>query len=157
MPKKGKVLGIDYGDARIGLAISDEDQIIAFPKETIQNTSFNEGLRLIKEICDKERIVKIVIGMPFSLDGSKKEQAVKTEEFGNLLKETLKIPLIYHDERLTSVESDDILSTLNMRGTERKLRKDTIAASLILKNYLDLVSKREKREGKGSTYHDNNS
>jgi len=150
MPIKGKILGIDYGNARIGIAISDFDQEIAFPKDTLQNTSLNKVILEIHEICTNEKVVEIVLGMPYSMNGKISEQTEKTLKFLALLKKNLSVPVEIHDERLTSIESDVILTTLNMRGEERKNSRDKIAASLILKNYLDYKrSNREKGGKKG--------
>lgn len=149
MLEKGKVLGIDYGDKRIGIAISDVDQTMAFGKTSIENSSLKEVIKSIIDLCNAEKVVKIVVGLPLSMEGKKTAQTEKVENFVNALKEPVKIPIEYHDERLTSLSSDVILNTLDIRGKSkhktRKTERDIIAASLILENYLHLKGKRGKR------------
>ncbi len=144
MPKKGKLLGIDYGDAKIGIAISDESQTVAFGRVLIKNKSHEAVIKQIKEICDKEKVVEIIIGLPLNMDGEKTKQTRKVEHFGETLRLQIGIPIKFHDERLTSAESDAILYTLGVKGSgksKKKIKKqeqDIIAASLILQNYLNL-------------------
>jgi putative Holliday junction resolvase len=143
MPNKGKVLGIDYGDVKIGIAISDESQTVAFGRVLIKNKSQKDTIAQIKKLCEDENIVEIVIGLPLNMDGEKTEQTRKVEQFGEELKSEIGLPINYHDERLTSAESDAILYTLGVTGSGKskknikKQEQDIIAASLILQNYLN--------------------
>jgi putative Holliday junction resolvase len=160
MSDRGKIMGIDYGDVRIGIAVSDVDQIVAFGRTSIQNTSQNDAIKKIKEICDEEKIVEIVVGLPLSMEGKHTEQTDKTKVFGEKLKEVTNLIVNYQDERLTTMESDAILYTLGVRGkgkskiATKKKEKDKIAASLILQNYLNLVT-RENREAGETLSHNN--
>lgn len=118
-----KYLGLDHGDKRIGIAVSDEDGVFAFPRVILQNTEkvFNE----IKKICADEKIEKIVLGTPISLKGGKSDQARKTEAFGEKLKMFLNIPLEYENEIFTS----------------KMTQNDASAAAVILQSYLDRNNK----------------
>jgi putative holliday junction resolvase len=149
MPKSGKVLAVDYGNVRIGIALSDEEQVVSFPKESINNTSKVNVLKRIKEIIEVENVTEIVIGMPYSMEGSKSDQSNKTEGFYKFIKESVSIPVFTYDERLTSVESDVILNTLRLRGSKRKIERDIIAASLILQNYLQYKRNKGKKGAQG--------
>jgi len=149
MPKFGKVLGIDYGNVRIGIAISDEDKIVAFPKESIKNTSKKEVLRRLKVLIETEKVVEIIVGMPFSMEGAKSDQTMLTEKFIKFFKSQIDLPIGTWDERLTSVQSDVILNTLRLRGHKRKIERDIIAASLILQNYLDCKRNKGKKGKQG--------
>ncbi|MFC1655368.1 Holliday junction resolvase RuvX [Patescibacteria group bacterium] len=146
MPDKGKVLGIDYGDAKIGVAISDESQTVAFGRVLIKNKSRESVIKQIKEICDSEKVVEIVIGLPLNMDGEETAQTRKVEQFGDVLESQIGLPVNYNDERLTSAESDAILYTLGVKGSGKskknvkKQEQDIIAASLILQNYLNLLT-----------------
>jgi len=149
MPKSGKVLGIDYGNVRIGVALSDEAGIVAFPKESIKNTSKSDVLKRVKELVEAENVSEIVVGMPYSMEGSKSDQTKLTEKFIDFLKVNIDIPIEIYDERLTSIESDVILNTLRLRGDKRKTERDIIAASLILQNYLELKRNKGKKGKQG--------
>lgn len=142
MFNKGKVLGIDYGHVRVGVAVSDEERSIAFGRESIKNKSNRVLLGKLRDICKKENIKKIIIGLPLNMDGANTSQTNEVKKFGESLQNTLKIPVIYHDERLTSVESCGILTALGYKGKQKREEKDKIAASIILQNYLDLKGKK---------------
>ena len=118
-----KLLGLDYGDKRIGIAVSDETMTFAFPRVVLQNTKtvFEE----IKKICGDENIAKIVVGMPTSFSGGKSAQAEKTEKFGKALEAFLGIPVGYENEIFTTKIGRD----------------DASAAALILQSYLDKIRK----------------
>jgi putative Holliday junction resolvase len=141
MTQKGKILGIDYGDKRIGVAISDPDRMVAFGKTVIQNESLEKAVGAVKNLCEEEKITEIVLGLPLNMDGTETEQTDKVKKFKDSLEQAIKLPINLHDERMTSVESDGILNTLGVRGNARKEEQDKIAASLILQNYLDLIGK----------------
>jgi len=134
----GKVLGLDWGTKRIGVAVSDVDQQMAFGRTSIQNISNQHVLEELQNLINDDEIVEIVIGYPLNMDGEKTNSTVKVEEFKALLESNLKVPIKLHDERLTSVESGSIITSLNIKKENRKKETDIIAASLILKNYLDL-------------------
>ena len=115
---------------------------MAFGRTSIENKSNDFVVNEIKRICDEENITEIVLGNPLNMEGNKTKTTEKVEAFGALLSQKLQIEVRYHDERLTSVESDSIIASLNIKKDKRKRESDIIAASLILKNYLDL--QREK-------------
>jgi len=119
-----KLLGIDHGDKRIGIAVSDETMTFAFPRVVLHNTKtiFKE----IKKICGDENIAKIVVGMPISFSGGKSAQAEKVERFGEELEMFLSIPVEYENEIFTTKIGRD----------------DASAAALILQGYLDRLHKR---------------
>ena len=118
-----RFLGLDHGDKRIGVAVSDETMTFAFPRVVLQNTKtvFEE----IKKICGDENIAKIVVGMPISFSGDKSAQAEKVERFGEELEMFLSIPVEYENEIFTTKIG----------------RNDTSAAALILQGYLDKIRK----------------
>jgi len=149
MPETGKVLGIDYGDANIGIAVSDINQEISFPKFTIKNITLEDVILQIGNLCEELNIVEVVVGIPVSMSGESSKQTEKTQNFVNNLKKSLKIPVFLQDERLTTREGHVILASLNAKGTKEKRIKDVIAASLILKNYLELKRNKGKRGKQG--------
>lgn len=120
-----KFLGLDYGEKRIGLAVADEENKIAFPREVIV---LPRALYEIKEIVRQEKISKIIIGLPLSFSGTENEQVKKVRAFAEELERTVRVPVEFVNEVLTS------------KIAAAKSSKDTIdssAAALILQSYLD--------------------
>jgi len=144
MKDLGKIVGIDYGDARVGVALSDPEKSIAFGREMILNKSKNAVIYRIKQILTEDNVELIVLGLPLSMEGEDTEQTMKVRKFGELLSKAVKTPIVYHDERLTTYEGDGILTSIGMSGRNKKKEKDIIAASLILQNYLDLKSEKAR-------------
>ncbi len=132
-------LGIDYGDARVGLAITDELNITVQGLETIlRNGSDKVILKKLDEIFEKYEVDTIVVGMPFNMDGSISERAKITEEFVHKLKckyNKMKIETI--DERLTTVEAHRTMNFLDVKKNKKKNIVDTISAVYILETYLN--------------------
>ena len=136
-----RILGIDYGEARVGLAITDPLNITAQGLETIQrNGSDKVILRKLDEIFETYEVDTIVIGIPLNMNGTVSERAKVTENFIHKLKckyNTLKIETI--DERLTTVEAHKTMNFLNVNKTKKKNIVDTISAVYILETYLNKI------------------
>ena len=132
-------LGIDYGDARVGLAITDELNITVQGLETIlRNGSDKVILKKLDEIFEKYEVDTIVVGMPFNMDGSISERAKITEEFVHKLKcKYNKIKKETIDERLTTVEAHRTMNFLDVKKNKKKNIVDTISAVYILETYLN--------------------
>lgn len=129
-----RILSIDYGDVRIGLAISDESQTIAKPYKTLENKSKKFILSQIKEICRKENVKKIIIGLPFMLSGEEGIQVEKVRKFSEFLKKNISATILLEDERLTTVEAEKLLEEKENLGN---IDKDQMAAYYILQAYLE--------------------
>ena len=140
MTTQGKVLGIDYGDRRIGIAVSDCGRQIAFVREYLENTSKKNVLQAMKTFCEKEDITLIVVGLPLNMEGKDSEQTRKVRAFVSALKDTVSIPVVFQDERLTTRRSNVILTAIGKKEEGKKEIRDSIAASLILQNYLESVT-----------------
>ena len=135
-----RILGIDYGDARVGFAISDRLGITA---QAIGTQHMNDDEKLcsyIKEIVEREQIGRIVIGFPKNMNGSVGERGEKTKDFVDILTKNVKIDVVLWDERLTTVAAHKYLNEANVRGKKRKGVVDTISAVFILQGYLDYLS-----------------
>lgn len=132
-----KVLGIDLGDARTGVAISDELKMIAQSHGTIFSKDWQEILKKIKEIVETENVETIVIGFPKNMNGTVGERGEKTKEFVKLLEDNISVKTVLWDERLTTVSAHRVLSEANVRGKKRKKVVDTVSAVFILQCYLD--------------------
>ena len=130
-----RLLCIDYGSKNIGLAISDNLKIFSRPYNIISNIGYENFVISLKEIIKKEEIEKIILGLPFNLSGNMTQ---KTEEILGILeklKEDLDIPIIGYDESFSSVEAKEIASANGKKTSIKKI--DDIAASVILKNYME--------------------
>ena len=134
-----RVLGIDYGDARTGFAISDELGITAQGLETIQSQGNDKIiLKKIDELLEKYEIDIIVVGMPYSLNGTKSQRAEITEQFIHKLKcKYNKIKIDCIDERLTTIQAHKTMNFLNINKHKKKDIVDTISAVYILETYLE--------------------
>lgn len=134
---KGKYLAIDFGDRRVGLAISDFDKQIAFPRDFLEYSDSEELIDRIKAFCADEQIIKVVVGLPVEMDGTMGERATKTYEFGDRLKKAIyPISVDYFDERLTTKEATKKLHQQGFKEREQKGQKDMVSAQIILEAYL---------------------
>ena len=132
-----RILGIDYGGARIGIAVSDPLGIIASEVCVLQNTTNEEVLTNLKEIIDYYKISKIVLGLPLNMNDTEGFQSEIVREFGNLLTTTFNLEVIYVDERKSSVKAETILKELKVDVKTIRKQSDKKAASIILQDYLD--------------------
>lgn len=137
-----RVLGIDYGDSHIGLAVSDKLLLTAQALGSYRSKSKEEDKKYFKELVLKYEIGEIVLGFPLRMDGSPGTRVEKTKEFAGWLKKILKIPIIFWDERLTTKQALRILGQQKIKAKRKKILEDQIAASIILSSYLE--SKRGK-------------
>jgi len=132
-----RILGIDYGDRRIGLAISDESATIATPLKVYLSQSMRKDLDFVASLCKEKNVDKIILGLPLNMDGTKGERANKTESFGKVLEKITVLEVIYKDERLSSVFAERALSESGNKHKKNKELVDTTAAMVILQGYLD--------------------
>ena len=134
-----RVLGIDYGKVRTGIAITDALGITAQGLETIKSDGNDKMLlKRLAEIIEEYQIEKIVIGNPINMDGTESERSIETKEFIHKLKSRFnKIEIISVDERLTTVEAHTTMNMLNINKYMKKEIVDTIAAVYILENYIN--------------------
>ncbi|MDP8203037.1 MAG: Holliday junction resolvase RuvX [Candidatus Tenebribacter mawsonii] len=130
-----RLMGIDFGDVRIGIALSDPLQIIAQPYKVIPNNedTFSEISRIIKN----EEVEKIILGLPQNLSGEDTKKTLEVREFFEILKSKIQIPIIFWDERYTSVEANEELKQMGYTIAESRKVIDKVAASIILKSYME--------------------
>jgi putative holliday junction resolvase len=136
----GRYASIDYGLAKIGLALSDERKIIASPLQVLSvKKTTNETIENILTILSPFEIEKIVVGLPFLLNGKKGLMADEVEHFLTLLKAKTHCPIVTMDERLTTLQAEKALKEFHLNRKRRSKVIDSVAATLLLQNYLDLV------------------
>ena len=132
-----RILGLDVGDKRIGVAMSDPEEILASPLTTIPRDDDNKAIDAILELVNKNGVQKIVVGMPYSMSGEIGIQASKVMAFVAKLFKSIKIDIETWDERLSTVAAQRLMAEANSRGKEARLRRDAAAAAFILQGYLD--------------------
>ena len=132
-----KVMSIDYGDVRTGVALSDTRGILASPYCVINQSYQPKLVDEIVKIINENKVDKIVIGLPRNMDGSYGYRCDECKDLGNALLEKINIEVVYEDERLTTVMAHNILSENNVRGKKRKETVDAVSAVMILQSYLD--------------------
>jgi putative Holliday junction resolvase len=135
-----RILALDHGTKRIGVAVSDELKIIAHPLEFIPAEPFADFLTRLKEILREKEVEMILIGMPRNMDGSYGPATLKVQEFIAVLKIGITIPVQTWDERLTSAQAQRFLIEGGVRRQQRKEKVDKMAAAILLQSYLDSIS-----------------
>ena len=131
------ILGLDIGDARTGVAISDELGIAAHPLCTIQRKSRKAVLAKLQELVAVHNVDRIVVGLPLQLDGETGTQAKKVRKFADRLAQQVNLPIVFWDESFTTIEAAQILRGTKKRRKKRKQVIDQVAAVLILEGYLE--------------------
>ncbi len=138
---KSRLLGIDPGKKRIGLAISDEDKLVSTPLKTILKKNFFDLIKEIKEIIEENNIKGIVVGNPLNMDGSKGSSSQSSNDFARNLSNNISIPITMWDERLSSEGAFKLSGNIGV-NTSKKLEKlDQNAASFILQGALDYLKR----------------
>ena len=131
-----RALGIDFGEKRVGLALSDRLNLIASPYKTLQYISENDLISEIKKIVIDKEIKVFVIGLPLNMKGEDSDQTKKVRRFKNLLS-ILELPIVYEDERFSSIIAKNSLVLQNVKTGHNKSEIDRTAAAIILQQYLD--------------------
>ncbi len=132
-----KILALDLGEKRIGLAISDETHTVARGLAVYTRRSWQSDLEYLKGVVQSEGVELIVVGLPVNMNGSPGPKAEETLQFQSQLRETLKLPVELFDERLTTVEAERVLLEADLSRRKRKAIRDQLAAVLILQGFLD--------------------
>lgn len=134
------VMGIDYGTKRIGIALSDPQATMALPLETIPRTDDDSYLERIKKLATDYQVARIVVGLPYNMDGTLSTLGIAVQAWARRLEQFLNLPVLLWDERLSTFEAHEVLGALQVKTRKRRQVVDQIAASLILKDYLDSLA-----------------
>jgi putative Holliday junction resolvase len=135
---KGRILGVDFGDTRTGLAVSDTSRFLASGIGYVSPGGIVKTADKVAEVAREQKVSAIVVGLPKNMDGSEGFRADRCREFANLLRERLPdIPIAMMDERMTTMSASRYLNETNTRGQKRKGVIDTLSAQIILQNALD--------------------
>ncbi len=136
-PFEGRLLGLDFGTKRLGIAVSTPDQTISSPLENYARSTPNLDLKHLRELASEYRIAGLVVGLPVHMSGEEGGVARSAREFGMGLAEELALPIRFWDERFTSARAEEILQAASLTKKQRKARRDKLAAQLLLQSFLD--------------------
>ena len=140
MKNMKRLMAIDYGDRRIGIAVSDMLLITAQPVGFITVNGKKDAIIKLKEIYSQYDISKIIFGLPKNMDGTEGERAQIVRDFAKRLSEELNCEIDFFDERLTTVRAEQTLNALNVKGRKKEGKKDSLSAVLILQGYMAVHS-----------------
>ena len=142
-----KIAAVDFGDARTGLAICDKQELLASPAGVIQEKNFDRAVVKVAEALKKLNPELVVVGHPINMNGTIGVRAQHCEEFAKQLETVLEnIPVVLWDERSTTVSAIGFLNATDTRGKKRKAVIDTVAATIILENYLNYRKNQREKE-----------
>lgn len=137
IPAQGRIIGIDFGTRRIGVAISDPGQTIATPLEIRQSQNRQSDGKWFRKLAADEQAVGWVIGLPVHMSGDPSKKSREANEFGTWLGELTELPVAWQDERYSTSRAKEICAQLGLRGEKRKAHLDKIAAQVILSSWLE--------------------
>lgn len=137
MSLRTKVLGVDYGAVRVGLAVSDPDRKFAFPLEVRQRRGRDEDASFFRALVEREEIGAVVVGLPVHLDGRESKESEQARAYAAWLAEVTGLAVSHYDERFTSVQAEGALWDAGLTHGKRKQRRDKVAAQMMLQAYLD--------------------
>lgn len=133
----GKILGVDFGDTRTGLAVCDPARILASGIGYVSPGGIERTAYEVAKIAREQGVSAVVVGLPVNMDGSEGARAARCRKFARLLEERLSVPVATFDERMTTMTAARYLNETNTRGKKRKTVIDTLSAQIILQNCLD--------------------
>lgn len=132
-----KIMAVDLGKARTGIAVCDEMQFLASPLCVIEERNFERLVTKVAKLAESEQVGLVVVGLPRNMDGSEGESAQNARNFSDKLAEAVSVPIHMQDERCTTITAHKYLNYNNVRGKKRKQTVDAVAATVILQTYLD--------------------
>jgi len=141
IPEEGSLLGLDYGEKRVGLAICTPDRTMAVPLDTYHRVNHQIDTPYLQQIVKDHRIVGIVIGLPVHISGDEGRLAHQARQYGEWVAEVTELPVVFWDERYTSSAADDLLNQAELTSRMRKQHRDRIAAQIILESWLAAPNK----------------
>ena len=136
-----RILGIDYGKKRLGLALSDEEETLASPLSVYRRRNLDRDLAFLTHLVDEKDVGRVVVGLPRNMDGTLGEMSQEVLAFVGALKGKIDLSVDTFDERLTTAEAERVLIQADLSRKRRKTLKDSLAAVLILQGYLDSLKK----------------
>jgi putative Holliday junction resolvase len=142
-PAMGRLLGLDFGTKRVGLAVSNEEQTIASPLANYTRRGKPQDARYLNVVVEQYSIKGVIVGLPVHMSGAEGGKAREARDFGAWVSETTGRPVRFWDERFTSLQADEYLLAAELTKKQRKARRDKLAAQVMLKSYLDATDKEQ--------------
>jgi putative holliday junction resolvase len=142
-----RLLGVDYGTVRVGLAVSDPERRLASPLGTYERRGREPDARHFRKLVEDEEVGRLVVGLPVHLDGREGQKAAEARKFGAWLAEVTGLPVTFFDERFTTVEAEGFLLAAGLTNKRRKARRDRVAAQILLQSYLEAGCPEESAPG----------
>lgn len=136
-PATGRLVGVDYGHVRVGLAVCDPDRLVASPHDTYTRRDLASDADFFSNLAKREAAVGFVVGLAISLNGTEGPKAAECRAFGGWLRGVTGLPVEFHDERFTSAIADDHMRGAKLSPKDRKAKRDRVAAQLILQAFLN--------------------
>jgi putative Holliday junction resolvase len=143
--REGRLIGLDVGERRVGVAVSDQMNIMAIPECVIERTSLEEDLRTICDLAREKQAERVIVGLPLRLDGSHGQEAQRVTAFARKLAERAGIPVEMADERLSTKEAERGLISRDVKRRRRRKIIDKVAAQIILQTYMDARNARDEQ------------
>lgn len=143
-PQEGRLMGLDFGTRRLGIAVSTPEQTMASPLENYDRKNPKLDAKHLRELVEEYRIKGLVVGLPVHMSGDEGGLARSAREFGQWIAEETGLPLRFWDERFTSALAEEILQAASLTKKQRKARKDKLAAHLLLQSFLDAKDREQK-------------
>jgi len=137
LPTSGRLLGIDYGTVRIGLAMCDESQRWVTPLDTYHRSNLKQDERFFSDLITREQVRGIVLGLPIHSDGRESQKSQEVRQFQVWLAGLSEVPSIFQDERFTTAEAQRLMKAAGLKHAKRKKHVDRLAAHLILEHFLE--------------------
>lgn len=136
-PVQGRLLGLDYGTKRVGLALSNVEQTIATPMETYTRRDERQDVRYLQQKVQENSIKGLVVGLPVHMSGDEGEKAREARAYAGWAAAATKLPVAFCDERYTTSMADEYLRAASLSPKQRRARRDMLAAQILLQNFLD--------------------
>jgi putative Holliday junction resolvase len=143
----GRLLGVDFGSVRVGLAVSDPGRAFAFPLEVYERRNREADAAFFRALVTREEVAGLVVGLPVHLSGREGAKAKEARAFGAWLAEQTGLPVVFYDERFTTVQAESALWEAGLTHKRRKERRDKVAAQMLLQAYLDAGCPAESAPG----------
>lgn len=137
MSKRTKLLGIDYGAVRVGLAVSDPERKFSFPHQIRQRQDRDADAAYFRALVEEEQIGSLVVGLPVHNSGLESNESIAARAYGAWLAEVTGLPVTFYDERFTTVLAESALWDAGLTHRQRKSRRDKVAAQIMLQTYID--------------------
>lgn len=140
------ILALDYGEKRLGFAVSDPDGVIAMPLRVVEAHNEKLAIDAVRRICEETDADKLVVGLPLNMNGTKGPMAAKVKAFADNLSKQISIPIEKWDERLSTSAAERVLLDADMSRRKRKKVRDKLAAQVILQGYLDATAHEDRED-----------